>query len=275
MADARLALVVDDDPATLELFAIILQQLGFAPTTAAGPVRALRLLLQQPFEALFTDLRMDGPADGLLLAAVAKLIRPSIATYLVTGYLDIADALREIEFAVEAVLLKPISPATLAEVAGQHSAGTETGRHVLPSALARLHLADLVRAEREVLLATWREVRQTDPDLKHVTPEERLDHLGQILDEVVEWLDYPGPPQQKTEAGQLHGKTRRKQSVSARATLTDLTFLRKLVHSLVERHFARLDLVHLTRDLVRVNEALDAEIAASFRGRIEAESSPE
>ena len=61
------ALVVEDDPATLELLREILVSEGFDVVSAMEGEEAATLLVQQPFHGIFLDLNVPG-LDGLELA---------------------------------------------------------------------------------------------------------------------------------------------------------------------------------------------------------------
>lgn len=72
-------LVVDDEPALLDLMVEVLQEAGFAATPARDGVAALEWLGREPFDLLLTDIRMPR-MDGIeLLARVRELsVRPRI-----------------------------------------------------------------------------------------------------------------------------------------------------------------------------------------------------
>jgi len=82
---ARVALVVDDDPAVLELLAEMLGELGCEVITRQNATEALDALEQdQRIELLLTDINMPGIA-GYELANRAKQLRPGVKPILVSG----------------------------------------------------------------------------------------------------------------------------------------------------------------------------------------------
>lgn len=82
---SRVALVVDDDPAVLELIAGMLGELGCEVITRQDAAAALAALEQdQRIEILLTDINMPGIA-GYELANRAKRLRPRVKPILVSG----------------------------------------------------------------------------------------------------------------------------------------------------------------------------------------------
>jgi CheY-like chemotaxis protein len=79
------ALVVDDDPAVLELVAEMLAELGCEVITQQDSAAALAALAQdQRIELLLTDIDMPGIA-GHELAKQAKRMRPGVKPILISG----------------------------------------------------------------------------------------------------------------------------------------------------------------------------------------------
>jgi len=81
----RVALVVDDDPAVLELLAEMLEELGCEVLTQQNAAEALTVLRNdRRIEILLTDINMPGIA-GFELAEQAKRLRPGVKPILVSG----------------------------------------------------------------------------------------------------------------------------------------------------------------------------------------------
>ena len=82
---SRVALVVDDDPAVLELLAEMLEELGCEVLTQQNAAEALTVLRKdRRIEILLTDINMPGIA-GFELAEQAKRLRPGVKPILVSG----------------------------------------------------------------------------------------------------------------------------------------------------------------------------------------------
>ena len=82
---SRVALVVDDDPAVLELLAEMLEELGCEVITQQDAAEALSVLREdRRIKLLLTDINMPGIA-GYDLAEQAKRLRPGVKPVLVSG----------------------------------------------------------------------------------------------------------------------------------------------------------------------------------------------
>ncbi|WBV42785.1 PAS domain S-box protein [Pseudoroseomonas cervicalis] len=87
--EARLVLVVDDEPAVRMLMVDVLQALGHATVEAADGVSALRLLQSglAP-ELMVTDVGLPGGMNGRQLAEAARAQRAALPVLFVTGYAE-------------------------------------------------------------------------------------------------------------------------------------------------------------------------------------------
>ncbi|AXF16433.1 PAS domain S-box protein [Paraburkholderia caledonica] len=78
-------LLVDDDLDTSEAIGELLKLLGHDPAVTGSPQEALRLLSEQPFDVLITDLSMP-VMSGLELARRATQIRPTLRVIFASGH---------------------------------------------------------------------------------------------------------------------------------------------------------------------------------------------
>jgi CheY-like chemotaxis protein/GAF domain-containing protein len=102
-------LLVDDDPAVLEVARQILASLGYDVTACNEPKRAAAMLAEpsRPFDLLLTDLSMPG-MDGLELARESKRLRPHMPVVCCTGFGDARSERIASEIGVAAFIRKPI-----------------------------------------------------------------------------------------------------------------------------------------------------------------------
>lgn len=107
-------LIVDDDPVSAEHLARLL---GADPRvtevrTAPGSVAALRILADEPQDALFCDVRLRG-LDGVALARIVGRFAESPQIVFVTA--DTEHAVEAFDLAAADYLLKPVRPGRLRE----------------------------------------------------------------------------------------------------------------------------------------------------------------
>jgi len=102
-------LLVDDDPAVLEVARTMLETIGYAVVACSGGAIALDRLRDgaERFDLILTDLTMPG-MTGIELTIAAKGIRPSIPVVCCTGYGDERIERRAYEAGMSAFVRKPI-----------------------------------------------------------------------------------------------------------------------------------------------------------------------
>jgi two-component system, cell cycle response regulator CpdR len=111
MVDPYTILFVEDDQTVRESTAQILASKGFRMLVAQDGYEALRLLVENHVDVLFTDIVMPD-LDGIELAKKAMLLRPDLKIMFMTGYYSrAADATR---LGVGRLLFKPLRGAEIA-----------------------------------------------------------------------------------------------------------------------------------------------------------------
>lgn len=81
---ANKALVIDDDPFTLDLFLYELSSQGFEVTTANSGSEGLEMLREQDFDVVLTDLNMPD-INGIEMVRKSHELRPNTEVIVVTG----------------------------------------------------------------------------------------------------------------------------------------------------------------------------------------------
>jgi two-component system, cell cycle response regulator CpdR len=105
---SRVTLIVDDDPSVLELIGEMMEELGHEVVGVQSSMEALAALEEnRRIDILIADMNMPGIA-GYNLAQVAKRLRPSLKTILMSG--------RETDSRGFRFLRKPFLQADLARV---------------------------------------------------------------------------------------------------------------------------------------------------------------
>lgn len=81
-------LIVDDEPAILLSYRIILEQNGYEVASAENSITARGLLAERTFDLLLCDLGLEQPLSGMNVVRWAREHRPQMACVLLTGYPD-------------------------------------------------------------------------------------------------------------------------------------------------------------------------------------------
>lgn len=123
-SNAGAILLVEDDEAMRVSMAGLLKRAGYSVHLAPDYRLALSLLESgQPIDLMFTDIVMPDRVNGLALARMARLRRPTIKLLYVTGY-DIPGLATE---ALGPILRKPVADEELLAAVRQllSSSGTQ------------------------------------------------------------------------------------------------------------------------------------------------------
>jgi diguanylate cyclase (GGDEF)-like protein len=115
MATGRI-LVVDDERFFQELFRDVLGTAGHQTRAASSGEEALRLMEEEHFDLLVTDVVMPG-LDGVALVREAKKRDPDLEAVAVTGHDDVRLAVQAMKAGCADFLTKPVDRAELAQVA--------------------------------------------------------------------------------------------------------------------------------------------------------------
>ena len=106
MKKARI-LVIDDDPAVLSLMKFHLLEEGYEVAAAESGTEGLRLLGQQTFELVLTDLQLPD-LDGIELVKHSKALVPDTEIIMVTGYGSTTKAFEAIRAGAFYYVEKPV-----------------------------------------------------------------------------------------------------------------------------------------------------------------------
>jgi PAS domain S-box-containing protein len=114
-------LLVEDNPEVAEVSASMLEQLGYQVQTVCDAAAALRMIDEQTFDLVISDIVMAGSLDGLGMARAIRERKPGLPVLLVTGYSHVAnDASAEFS-----VMHKPFKLAELSRTAAGLIAGSK------------------------------------------------------------------------------------------------------------------------------------------------------
>jgi two-component system response regulator PilR (NtrC family) len=99
-------LIVDDEKSMREFLAIVLRKEGYYVTAVADGESALRLLEQDIFDLVMTDMKMPG-MDGLALLRAVKQISPRTIVLMITAFASTENAVEAMRAGAYDYLTKP------------------------------------------------------------------------------------------------------------------------------------------------------------------------
>lgn len=110
------ALLVDDEPAVLAAFSLILEQDGYLVRQAASTAAALQILDDYPCDIAIVDVQL-GVGTGVDLLKLLRFCNPLLQVVLITGRPEIETAAEAIRLGACNYLTKPIQPNELLNAA--------------------------------------------------------------------------------------------------------------------------------------------------------------
>jgi DNA-binding NtrC family response regulator len=113
-------LFVDDEESIRATLPLMLQEHGFAVTSAGTVPEALRLVSQEKFDVLIADLNVGNPGDGFTVVSAMRRTQPDAVTFILTGYPAFETALEAIRQQVDDYLVKPTDIEPLVEPFGRN-----------------------------------------------------------------------------------------------------------------------------------------------------------
>ena len=102
-------LVVDDEPDMLSSCQRLLSRAGYRVKGASSGREVLRMLKEEPFDLILTDLRMP-EMDGMEVLKLSREQSPDSAVIMFTGYGTIQDAVMAVKSGASDFITKPFSP---------------------------------------------------------------------------------------------------------------------------------------------------------------------
>ena len=254
-------LVVDDDPLLASLIKDFLELGGHQVEVCDDTPTAIRKLANNGFDVLITDLNVNGPADGYILAGAARKLRPGTLILLLTGLPDLEGAWKSIQDSVNRLLLKPVDPFELDQLAKSIDVvGT-----AVPT---RLHLADLIAAHEDELVNDWLKRVEADPVVAIIPldRDERLDDLRPIIAVITDRIQHPSMSMvpERAQAARNHGIQRRSSGYTVTAVLREGSHLRQSITRLMTSHFIELDPRDALAEMFEMNVIIDENMALSL-----------
>ena len=106
-------LVADDDDAVRNMLREALERDGFEVVEATNVREALSCIAAESFDVLLADLHMPHSGDGFTVVSAMRHTHPHAATFVLSGYPELEEALAAIRAQTDEVLVKPIEIAEL------------------------------------------------------------------------------------------------------------------------------------------------------------------
>ena len=263
---ATRVLLVDDEPVVLRVLRMHLTNRGYDVTSASSVAEALSEVANRQFDVLIADLNIGQPGDGFTVVSAMRRTQPDAITIILTGYPDFETALNAIRNQVDDYITKPPD---IKKLISRIETLRQGGRSVARST-GRARVSEIIEKSKAQITQDWLNMTAERPNLsvQGLPPEERVDHIPDLLGRLVAFLrsDRESAASDDLALAREHGKLRRIQGYSLPMVLEETRVLEKALFQSLQANLLSADLSSLVPDMIRISDALHAQIAASVEG---------
>jgi len=267
MVETRV-LLVDDERMLRDMWSAILRGEGFHVTVAATVSEALSRITSEKFEVLIADLNIGEPGDGFTIVSAMRRIQPEAVTLIMTGYPAFQAALQAIHQQVDDFLVKPTEAKNLVSAIRQNMSRQRKASQILTE-----RLNHVIARNRAGVIDAWYEAVEKHPDIMEIplSREERIDHLPQVLDELVRPMDSDRPDLRGTHSpSKEHGAKRQAQGYTIALLLEETRILHRIIADCMQQNLLKIDISNLIPDLIEVHDRMHSLLQTSLEAFLEA-----
>ncbi len=139
-------LIVDDDPAIRQTYCDVLEDQGYPVAAADGGHSALQILMQQTFDVLVVDLKME-EMDGMVFIGEALKIWPDVGIIIISAYVSREVPGLAAELGVTRILEKPVDISTFVDTIEEEGHARQTS----DSSILESNAIELMREHLKLL----------------------------------------------------------------------------------------------------------------------------
>jgi CheY-like chemotaxis protein len=262
MVETRI-LLVDDDEIVRYSLCKILEEDGFAVTTAANVSEALQHISSIQFDVLLTDLHMPGAGDGLTVVSAMRHSNPKAVTMVLSAFPEMGAAARAILQQTDQILVKPMEIMALVEAIKQR---VKTGAP-LPRVVETV-AAILQRSVKETIGAWYGRIK-TDEKVMAIsmTFEQRTCHLQQVFKDLASRLESAKPIGSKelvSKAAADHGINRQRQGYTAAMLVEESRMLQVCIFDTLQNNLATIDFSVLLIGVMTIADEIDSQLSQAM-----------
>jgi DNA-binding response OmpR family regulator len=256
-------LLVDDDEMVRVTLCEVLEQNGFAVTTAANVPEALKHISSQTFEILLSDLHMPGAGDGLTVVSAMRHANPKAVTILLSAFPEMNAAAHAILLQADEILVKPMNVEALVAAIKQRLASGSPGMRVVET------VAAILERSAESTIGEWFKRIETDEKVMSVSMsyEERCGHLPQVFRDLVSRLLSSKPIGSKeliSAAAAEHGLNRRRQGCTAAMMVEESRMLQVAIFDTLQQNLATIDFSVLLIGVMTIADEIDSQLSQAM-----------
>ncbi len=260
-------LLVDDNNDIREVFQEGLEHRGFEVVPAATVNEALRLIANEKFDVLLSDLHMPDAGDGFTVVSAMRHTHPEAVTLVLSGYPALKEAMDAILLEADEILVKPIGLAAISELI-QKKLSNPSAR----MALNKERVAVILERDASSIIQNWMSRVGSNRELAALTLsfEERTGHLPLLLDDLIRRLLLaPNVSVPISTTARQHGILRRNQGYTLAMVVEESRILQVSIFNTLQNNLARVDFSTVLLDVMTIADEVDSQLKQAVLGFME------
>jgi len=251
-------LIVEDDESVRMMLHEGLHRDGFEVVVASNVRDALKLIANETFNVLLSDLHMPLAGDGFTLVSAMRHTHPDALTIILSGYPAVDEAMAAILSQADEIFAKPIRIGALKELIHSRLAAPHTFERVKPESVA-----SILERETETTIQNWLDAVDQDTELTCIplTRLERTGHLPRLFQDLIIRLRLDsGSKTPISIAAHDHGEMRVHQGYTATMVVEESRILQVSIFSTLQRNLCGVDFSKLLLDVVTIADEVDSQL---------------
>jgi CheY-like chemotaxis protein len=254
-------LLVDDDEVIRSSLSGVLEQSGFAVTTAPNVPKALKLITgPDTYDVLLSDLHMPGAGDGLTVVSAMRHANPTAVTLLLSAFPEMTAAAQAIMHQADEILVKPMDLLSLVQIIRQRVASGPQRQREIET------VAAILERTTEAAIQEWYSRVEAEPLLMSIpmSREERCAHLPVLFRELVTRLrtDRPiGASELASAAATEHGANRFRYGYTVSMLVEESRILQVSIFNTLQRNLGNIDYSVLLIGVMTIADEIDFQLS--------------
>jgi len=255
---------VDDNKDIREVFQEGLEHRGFEVVPAATVSEALRLIANERFDVLLSDLHMPDAGDGFTVVSAMRHTHPKAVTLVLSGYPALKEAMDAILLEADEILVKPVGLAEISELI-QKKLSNPSAR----MAMNKERVAAILERDADATIQNWMFRVENNEELMAIplSSQERTGHLPLLMRDLVHRLHLTGNPKAPpSKAAREHGVLRRHQGYTVAMVVEESRILQVSIFGTLQRNLRSVEFSTVLTDVMTIADEVDSQLKEAMLG---------
>jgi CheY-like chemotaxis protein len=260
-------LLVDDNDAIREVFQEGLENRGFEVVPAASVNDALKLIANQSFDVLLSDLHMPEAGDGFTVVSAMRHTYPKAVTLVFSGYPALQEAMSAILLEADEILVKPVHLDSIVEIIRKKLSNPSSRK-----AANKERVANILEHDLEPTIRHWLSRVDLNEELASLplNYEQRTGHLPLLLADLARRLRLaPNAKVPISSAAREHGILRRTQGYTVAMVVEESRILQVSIFNTLQNNLTRVDFSTVLLDVMTIADEVDSQLKQAMLGFME------